>query len=95
MRRRIPHHFSHRNHAGRLARGLADKAAVAPRLLLAALALVPAAHIAGAISPLVSGGPTQSGCWTLPFLISAAILLCGTVPEATLVHPEKPIAGAV
>lgn len=54
-----------------------------------------AANIAGAISPLVFGVLAQGGNWTLPFLISAAILICGAAAWAILVDPEKPIAGAV
>jgi MFS family permease len=52
-----------------------------------------AANIAGAISPIVFGVFTQAGGnWTVPFFISAAILVAGAVAWAFLVSPGVPIS---
>jgi len=47
-----------------------------------------ASNIAGTISPLAFGILAQSGNWTAPFLISAAVLIIGALAWAVLVNPE-------
>ena len=51
-----------------------------------------AANVAGAISPLVFGILAQGGNWTLPFYISAGVLVAGAVAWLVLVDPERAIA---
>jgi MFS family permease len=50
-----------------------------------------AANVAGAISPFIFGVLAQNGNWTLPFLISAAILIAGAIAWLVLVDPATPI----
>lgn len=52
-----------------------------------------AANIAGAISPIVFGVLAQGGNWTLPFLISAVVLLAGAAAWWLLVDPDRPMTG--
>ena len=48
-----------------------------------------ASNIAGTISPIVFGLFAQSGNWTMPFLISACVLVGGAVAWLTLVRPSS------
>ncbi|WP_158747787.1 MFS transporter [Acidisphaera sp. L21] len=50
-----------------------------------------AANVAGAISPFVFGVLAQNDQWTMPFVISAVILIAGAVAWIVLVDPATPI----
>ncbi len=52
-----------------------------------------AGNIGGALSPVVFGFLVQYGSWQAPFIVAAALLVCGAAIWAFWLDPEKSVVG--